>query len=123
MKKVVLLFSLLLSFSFAFSQNLYLDPGKTIPTDDPRGIQAFSYSFGTTLHTVTIELELGTASPALFQAVANGTYFKKMELKSYDAKNKVEYSFVFSDVQLTSLQFTGGSTELLTLQFSNFRIK
>lgn len=108
---------------FTFSQGLYLDPGKTIPTDDPRGIPAVSYSFGTTLHTVTIELEIGAASPALFQAVANGTSFKKMELKSYDAKNKVEYSFTFSDVQPIAIQVSGGSTESLTLQFSNYRMK
>jgi len=123
MKKVVLLFSLLLSFTLAFSQGLYLDPGKTIPTDDRKGIPAFSYSFDNALHSVTIELELGSASAALFDAVASGTYFRKMELKSYDAKNKVEYSFVFSDVYLTAVQFTANSTQLLTLSFSKFSTK
>jgi len=123
MKKVVLLFSLLLSFTLAFSQALYLDPGKTIPTDDSRGIPAFSYSFDNTLHNATIELEIGTASSALFNAVASGTYFKKMELKSYDARNKVEYSFVFSDVYLIASQLSGGSTQSLTLSFSKFSMK
>ena len=122
MKKVVLLFSLLLSFTLAFSQGLYLDPGKTIPTDDRRGIPAVSYSFDNTLHNATVEIEIGTASQALFNAVASGTYFKKMELKSYDARNKVEYGFVFSDVYLTAIQFTG-ATQLLTLSFSKFSTK
>ncbi len=122
MKKVVLLFSLVLSFTLAFSQSLYLDPGKTIPTDDSRGIAAFSYSFDNTLHTVTIELEIGTASAALFNAVASGTYFKKMELKAYDTKNKVEYSYVFSDVYITAIQISG-TTESLTLSFSKFSTK
>ena len=123
MKKVVLLFSLLLSFTLAFSQGLYLDPGKTIPTDDGNGIPAISYAFDNTLHSVTIELEIGTASPALFNAVASGTYFKKMELKSYDAKDKVEYSFVFYDVYLTSSQITQNSTQSLTLSFLKFSSK
>jgi hypothetical protein len=123
MKKVVLLFSLLLSFTLAFSQGLYLDPGKTIPTDDRRGIPAVSYSFDNTLHSATIEIEIGTASPALFNAVASGTYFKKMELKSCDANNKVQFSFVFSVVYLTAIQFTAGSTQLLTLSFSKFSMK
>ena len=122
MKKLVLLFSLLLSFTLAFSQGLFLDPGKTISTDDPKGIPAYSYSFANTLHSVTIELEIETASPALFTAVASGTYFNKMELKSYDAKNKVEYKFVFSDVYLTAIQISG-STQLLTLSFSKFSMK
>ena len=123
MKKVVLLFSLLLSVTLAFSQGLYLNPGKTIPLDDRNGIPAFSYSFDNTLHNVTIELEIGTSSAALFEAVASGTYFKKMELTSYNAKTKVEYSFVFSDVYLTAISFSGGSTQLLTLNFSKFSMK
>lgn len=122
MKKVVLLFSLVLSFTLAFSQTLYLDPGKTIPTDDSRGIPAYSYSFDNTLHSVTIELEIGTSSAALFNAVASGTYFKKMELKSYDTKNKVEYSYVFSGVYLTAIQISG-TTESVTLSFSKFSTK
>ena len=122
MKKVVLLFSLVLSFTLAFSQSLYLDPGKTIPTDDSRGIPAYSYSFDNTLHSVTIELEIGASSAELFNAVASGTYFKKMELKSYDTKNKVEYSYIFSGVYLTSIQISG-TTESLTLSFSKFSMK
>ena len=122
MKKVVLLFSLVLSFTLAFSQTLYLDPGKTIPTDDSRGIPAYSYSFDNTLHSVTIELEIGTSSAALFNAVASGAYFKRMELKSYDTKNEVEYSYVFSGVYLTAIQISG-TTESVTLSFSKFSTK
>ena len=122
MKKLVLLFSLLLSFTLTFSQGLYLDPGKTIPTDHPNGIPAYSYSFDNTLHSVTIETEIGISSPALMTAVASGTYFKKMELASYDAKNKVEYRFVFSDVYLTGIQISG-STQFVTLSFSKFSMK
>ena len=122
MKKLVLLFGLLLTAIFAFSQTLYLDPGKTISTDDSRGIPAISYSFGTTLHTAVVEVVIEGASPELFQALANGTNFKKMELKSYDSNNKLEYSFVFSDVQLIAIQFSG-SNQLLTLQFSGFKMK
>jgi type VI protein secretion system component Hcp len=123
MKKIVLLLSLLLSFTLAFTQGLYLDPGKTISTDDRNGIPAFSYAFDNSLHSVTIELELGSASSDLFEAVALGTSFKKMELKSYDAKNKVEFTFVFSDVLVTSTQVSGGATQLVTLSFSKFSTK
>lgn len=123
MKKLVLLFSLLLSFTFAFSQTLFLDPGKTIPTDDSRGIPVLAYSFDNTLHSVTIETPIGTYSPALFDAVVMGTYFKKMQLNSYNAKNKVEYSYVFSGVYITSIQTSATSTQLVTLRFSSFNMK
>ena len=122
MKKFALLFSLLLSFTLAFSQTLYLDPGKTIPTDDPKGIPVLSYSFDNNLHSVNLQVEMGTYSSALFDAVASGTFFKKMELDSYNAKDKVDYSYVFSGVILTSLQ-TSGTTQTVTLSFLKLSTK
>ena len=124
MKKVILLFCLLVCSTLVFSQVIYLDPGNSIPTDAPQGLLVHSYSFstGTTSPEATIMLDAGSASPALFSAVVNGTLFKKMELDTYTL-GKLSSRITFSDVIITGMQLSGNTDALITLSFSRMRTK
>jgi len=125
MKKVVLLFCLLLCCSLSFSQTIFLDAGKSVPTDAPQGQPVLSYSFGSsgTAQQITIVLETGSASQALFNAVATGTVFKKMELDFYNEQNKLYSRISFSDVMVTSYQTLEGGIEAVALTYSKIRTK
>jgi len=123
MKKVVLLFCLLVCSTLAFSQIIFLNPGKSIPTDSPNGLLVYSYSFGTgeTNPEITLTLDAGSAAPSLLNAATNGTVFKKMELVTYEL-GKVSSKITISDVMIVSYVVSASSTTI-TLSFSNTRTK
>src|SRR5215203_1941908 len=102
MKKIGLLFSLLLCCTLAFSQSYFLDAGPSVPTDAPEGQPVMSYAFGLagadgSFHDINLTLVTGIMSPELFLAAATGTGFSKMELKAYDSQNKVYLKITLHD--------------------------
>jgi hypothetical protein len=125
MKKVVFLFCLLLCCSLAFTQTIFLDAGKSVPTDAPQGQPVLSYSIGSngTSQQMMIVLETGSATPALVNAVATGTVFKKMELDFYNEQGKLYSRISVSDVLLTAYQTLGDGTEVITLSYSKIKTK
>jgi hypothetical protein len=128
MKKIGLLFSLLLCCTLAFSQSIFLDAGPSVPTDAPQGQPVFSYSFGTTdadggFHDISVTLVTGIMSPELLMAAASGTGFAKMEIKMYDNQNKVQYKITLQDVMVTSFQSGTNLTDNITLSFNKIKIK
>ena len=123
MKKFILLFSLLVAGVFAFSQSIFLDPGKSITTESPKGLPVLSYSMGAggSSQGITLTLEISAASPELFNAVVSGTVFKKMELDIYNDKGKIDHKMIFSDVIITSYQTGLNLTETITLSYSKLK--
>ena len=122
MKKIGLVFSLLLCCTLVFSQSLFLDAGPAVPTDAPEGQPVLSYSLGTA-HDITVTLVTGIMSQELTQAAVSGTVFAKMELKEYNSQNKVIYKITLQNVMVTSFQTGAGLTENVTLSFNKIRIK
>jgi type VI protein secretion system component Hcp len=125
MKKVSLLFVFLLSCIFAFSQSIFLYAGKSVPTDEPQGQPVVSYSLGTpdaggNIHEMTVVIVMGQMSQELFEAVAQGTPFDKMELRFYDNGKKLN-KFTMVDVLVTSAQVSG-TNQLVTLEFNKIKL-
>ena len=105
MKKLGILVTLLLCCTFAFSQFIYLS-GSSLPADGPLGQPVVSYAI-TSSNDITVELENGAMTPALFQAVANGTILPKLEIITYSTRGKVEEKITLTDVMGTSAFFDG----------------
>jgi len=125
MKKVVLLFSLLVSCTIAFSQITFLDLGKSIPTDAREGLLVSSFSFGSagSSPAITVTLDANSsATPALFQAAVNGTVFQKMELTTYEL-GKVSSKITFTDVMNASFSLSGDGTASMTLIYGSMKPK
>lgn len=124
MKKVSLLFIMLVSCLFALSQSIFLYAGKSVPTDQPQGQPVVSYSLGSPdgsgeIHEMTVTVVIGQMSQDLFQAVAQGTVFDKMELRFYDAGKKLN-KFTMQDVMVTSVQVSG-TNQVVGLSFSKIK--
>ena len=125
MKKVMLLFSLLVSCTIAFSQITFLDFGKSIPTDAREGLLISSYSFGPagSSPAVTVTLDANSSSmPDLFQATATGTMFQKVDLTTY-VLGKVSSKITFTDVVISSISISGDGTASMTFIYSSMRAK
>ena len=105
MKKLGILVTLLLCCTLAFSQFIYLS-GSSLPADGPLGQPVVSYAI-TSSNDITVELENGAMTPALFQAVANGTILPKLEIITYNTRGKVEEKITLTDVMGTSAFFDG----------------
>ncbi len=128
MKKIGLLFSLLLCCTLTFSQSIFLDAGPSVPTDASEGQPVLSFSFGTPdanggFHDISLTLVTGIMSPELLLAAASGTGFAKMEIKVYDDQNKVYYKITLQDVMVTSFQSGINLTDNVTLSFTKIKIK
>ena len=128
MKKIGLLFSLLICCTLAFSQSIFLDAGPGVPTDAPQGQPVISYSYGIAdadgnFYDISVSLVTGIMSVELYNAVATGTGFAKMEIKAYDAQNKVYLKITLHDVLVTSFQSGANLTDNVTLSFSKIKIK
>jgi len=124
MKKLSLLFVFLLSCIFAFTQSIFLYAGKSVPTDEPQGQPVVSYSLGTpdasgNIHEMTVTIVMGQMSQELFNAVAQGTPFDKMELRFYDNGKKLN-KYTMQDVFVTSSQISG-TNQVVTLLFSKIK--
>ena len=125
MKKVVLLFSLLVSCTIAFSQVTFLDFGKSIPTDAREGILISSYSFASagSSPAITVTLDANSSSmPALFQATASGTIFQKVELTTY-VLGKVSSKIIFTNVVIASISISGDGNASMTFIYGSMRTK
>jgi hypothetical protein len=123
MKKIGLLFSLLLCCTLTFSQSNFLDAGSGVPADEPQGQPVLSFSFSGT-NAITVTLVTGVMTPELMLAAASGTGFAKMEIKVYDDQNnKVTYKITMLNVFVTSIQAGTGLFDYVTLRFNKFRIK
>lgn len=122
MKKIGLLFSLLLSCTFAFSQAMFLDAGPSVPADEREGQPVLAYSLGGG-NDITVTIVTGAMSPELFLAAATGTPFPKMDLKVYDDQNKVSYRITLHNVFVTSIQPGVDLTENVTLTSDKIKIK
>ena len=122
MKKLGLVFSLLLCCQLVFSQTMYLSAGPSVATDAPQGQPAVSYSF-VSANEISVVLVTGAMSPELIMAVATGTGFSKMELRVYDAQNKISTKIIMQNVLVTSYQTGSGLHETVTLSFSKVRTK
>jgi type VI protein secretion system component Hcp len=125
MKKVSLVIVFLLSCVLAFSQSIFLYAGRSVPTDDPQGQPAVSYSLGTpdasgNIHEMTVVVVLGKMSQDLFDAAAQGTPFDKMELRFYDNGKKVN-KITMQDVLVTSVQVSG-TNQVVTLSCNKIKI-
>jgi type VI protein secretion system component Hcp len=128
MKKIGLLFSLLLCCTLAFSQSIFLDAGPSVPTDEAKGQPVLSFSFGTPdangdFHDISVTLVTGIMSPELLAAAALGTSFAKMEIKMYDNQNKVYYKITLQDVMVTSFQSGANLNDDVTLSSNKIKIK
>ena len=125
MKKVILLFSLLVSCTIAFSQITFLDFGKSIPTDAREGLLVYSYSFGAagSAPAVTVTLDANSSSmPDLFQATASGTMFQKVELTTYEL-GKVSSKITFTNVIITSISASGDGNASMTFVYGSMKTK
>jgi hypothetical protein len=125
MKKVVLLFSLLVSCTIAFSQISFLDFGKSIPTDAREGLLISSYSFGSagSSPAITVTLDASSSSmPDLFQATAIGTIFQKVELTTY-VLGKVSSKITFTNVMIASISTSGDGTAFMTFTYGSMKTK
>jgi Type VI secretion system effector, Hcp len=122
MKKIGLIFSLLLCCTLTFSQSIFLDAGPGIPTDAPEGQPVNSYSFGSG-NEISVTLVTGIMSPELFLAAATGTPFSKMEITVYDSQNKVARKITLHNVFVSSIQTGFDLTENVTLSFDKIKIK
>ena len=122
MKKIGLLFSLLLCCTLTFSQSIFLDAGPSVPTDAPEGQPVVSYSFGIG-NEINLMLVTGAMSPDLFLAAATGTPFSKMDITFYDVQNKVDYKITIRNVFVSSIQAGIGLTENVTLSYDKIKIK
>ena len=105
MKKLGIPVTLLLCCTLAFSQFIYLS-GSSLPADGPLGQPVVSYAI-TSSNDITVELENGAMTPALFQAVANGTILPKLEIITYSTRGKVGEKITLTDVMGTSAFFDG----------------
>jgi hypothetical protein len=105
MKKFGILVTLLLCCTLAFSQFVYLS-GSSLPADGPLGQPVVSYAI-TSSNDITVELENGAMTPALFQAVANGTILPKMEITTYSPSGKVDGKVTLTGVMGTSASIDG----------------
>lgn len=128
MKKIGVLFSLLLCCSLVFSQSIFLDAGPSVPADAREGQSVLSYSFGIpdgdgSFHDISLVLVTGIMSAELMRAVASGTSFTKMEIKKYDSQNKVYYKITLHDVMVTSFQSGINMMDNITLSFTKMKIK
>lgn len=122
MKKIILIFSLLLCWTIGFSQSMFLDAGNKVPTDAPQGQPVISYSFNGP-NELSVTLVMGAMSQDLIMAVVSGTGFSKMELTAYDSENKVVSKITMQDVLLISYQTSGGLNETVTMTYSKIKIK
>ena len=105
MKKFGILVTLLLCCTLAFSQFVYLS-GSSLPADGPLGQPVVSYAI-TSSNDITVELENGAMTPALFEAVANGTILPKLEITTYNAMGEVDAKITLTGVMGTSASFDG----------------
>lgn len=125
MKKVVLLFSLLVSCTIAFSQITFLDFGKSIPTDAREGLLISSYSFASagSSPAITVTLDANSSSmQSLFEATVNGTVFQKVELTTYEL-GKISSKITFTNVIITSISYSGDGSASMTFIYGSMRTK
>lgn len=127
MKKTSLLFIFLLSYTFVFSQTIFLDAGPLVPEDAPEGQPVLSYSLSDPaeggLQELRLTLITGIMTPELIKAAASGTGFTKMELKFYDTQQKVYYKITLHEVMVSSYQSGTNMIDNVSLTFSRIKIK